>query len=83
MRGMEVILEKRFQRKLQDAIEQKGISQRELARRMGISSQLVGDYYHARKSPGLDMIERFAQALEVDPLNLLDEAGIEFLQPIG
>ena len=49
------------------------ISQRELARRMGVTEQFVSNYLHQTRSPGLVVIAKFATALGVDPAELLAE----------
>jgi transcriptional regulator with XRE-family HTH domain len=81
MWGMEVKLHKTFQRKLRDALKAKGWSQYRLAQELGIAPQAVGDYFHGRKCPGLDVVERFAKALDVDPWNLVDDQPLRILEP--
>lgn len=79
-----MVLEKVFVRKLQEALDIHGWSQAELARRMGVTRAMVNHYTSGSKSPGLDMIERFAIALEMEnPLNLLDEEPLKIRQPVG
>ena len=77
-----MILDQRFREKLADALRSRGCSQSELARRMNVSRQYVWKYLEGSSNPGLDVIEKFAAALDVDPLNLLDERKISFLSPI-
>jgi transcriptional regulator with XRE-family HTH domain len=72
MRGMEVILEKRFQSNLEHLLLDRGWSQSDLAREMGVSPQYVHKYLRGTNSPGLDVVERFAKALDIsDPVDLL------------
>jgi len=80
---MNVILEQRFRDKLLQALSANGISKSELARRMGTSPQYMSEYVHGRKSPGLDVLERFAFALHVEPANLIDENPIRLLTTIA
>lgn len=53
-------------------------SQTRLAEAMGATPQYVNDYLH-RKDPGLDVVQRFAKALEVDPGELLAQEEQEEL----
>lgn len=80
---MKLILQENFRRKLFEALHAKEWSQSDLAREIGVSRQLVGDYFHGRKSPGLDVVERFAKALDVDPWNLIDDQPLRIPMPIG
>ena len=70
---MTVLLEKRFVKRTTEALDQLGITQAELARRMHVSRAMVNQYLTGRSAPGLDVVERFASALELDPLELLAE----------
>ena len=71
-----MILERRFREKLQQAIDAHGWKQSDLARAMGVNRQYVSKYLRGHASPGLDVIQRFAEALHVDPVNLLDQRKI-------
>lgn len=66
-----MLLEKRFVTRTAEALDLLGITQAELARRMHVSRAMVNQYMNGSRSPGLDVVERFALALEVDPLDLL------------
>ena len=71
-----MILEKRFVERVTEALDLLGINQAELARRMDVSRAMVNQYLNGSRAPGLDVIERFAKALEVDPLSLLAEEKV-------
>jgi len=73
---MEVVLETRFRKRLREAIDAAGINQSELARRMHVTPALVSQYLSGHRSPGLDVVEKFAKALELNPLMLLDSEKI-------
>ena len=47
--------------------KQKGLSQEELAFRAGINRNYVGQIEREEKSPTVDMIEKLAATLDVDP----------------
>lgn len=51
--------------------KERGLSQEELAHRIGIDRNYVGMIERRENSPTIDMIERFARALKVEPLALL------------
>lgn len=70
---MHVILQERFQQRLGAMLAEKGMSQSELARRMGVPHSQVHKYLKGAHSPGLDMLERFCTALECDPFDLIGE----------
>ena len=50
---------------------ERGYSQEELAHRVGIDRNYVGMIERRKNSPTIDMIERLARALKVEPLALL------------
>jgi transcriptional regulator with XRE-family HTH domain len=75
-----VILHDRFRTKLALALQERGWSQSELARRMSMSQPNVGDYLHGRRCPGLDTVERFAIALGCEPENLIDDHPLRLIE---
>lgn len=66
-----MILQDRFVANVLRLIEEQQISKSELARRMEVGPAYVGNYLGMHKSPGLDVVERFARALKVSPELLL------------
>lgn len=79
---MYVILQERFQQHLQAALRDLGWTQAEFARRLGVSQQNVSKYFTGRCQPGLDVVEKFANVLELDdPMDLLKP--VEESQPVG
>lgn len=77
---MDVALQEQFRAKIRQALDAKGWSQSDLARAMGITPQAVGDYFHGRTCPSLNVVERFAEALAVEPANMLDKRPLKILQ---
>ena len=70
------VLIQRFQaavRRRLDAMPE--LNQSRLAERMGVPPSYVSMYVLGYKSPGLDVVERFAEALECDPGLLLQPAS--------
>lgn len=70
-------LHDRFQKKIKDALELNGMSQGDLAMKLGVSRQMVSQYVNGAIVPGLDVVERFSRALNLsDPASLLDDSEI-------
>lgn len=77
-----MILQEKFRKKVQLALTEKGWSQSDLARAMNVTRSVVSQYITGRIAPGLDVVEKFASALEVDPWNLVDDQPIRFCSTI-
>jgi transcriptional regulator with XRE-family HTH domain len=61
---------------LRDLLNERNVSQRELARRLGISAQAVNGWLNAGVTPTRDNVERIEDELAIDPRGwLLDVAG--------
>lgn len=58
---------------LKAALKKSGVSQVELARRLGMTPQAVGAYTNARRQPGYELILQIAAALELSPDVLVPE----------
>lgn len=56
---------------IQDLRRSRGLSQEELAHRADVSRGYMGKIENARFAASLDLLERIAQALNVDPVELL------------
>lgn len=65
-----------FQSRVREALRMRAINQSELARRMGVERSTVSQYLTGRNSPGFDVVERFAKALELRPSILVNENSI-------
>ena len=57
--------------KLQEAIKQSGLSQTEIAKKIGIGQQTVSEYLHGKSPPALDTFANLCAVLDVDPAELL------------
>ena len=67
-------LHDRFQKRVAEALEANSMSQEDLAQKLGCSRQNVSQYICGNRVPGLDMVERFAEALGIaDGKELLEE----------
>lgn len=62
-------------RNLKVARGKKGWSQARLAEAVSVSSAFVGEIEVGRKSPSLETLEAFANALDVAPFELLQDAS--------
>ncbi len=47
-------------------MDAQGLNQTQLAERMGVGHWYVHDYLNGRRSPGFEVVERFAKALGID-----------------
>lgn len=57
--------------RLIEAIRQSGLTQSELARRIGVKHQQISCYVKGQKLPALDTFANLCAALEVDPAYIL------------
>ena len=53
----------------------RGLSQEALADEVELAPTYVGQIERGQRNPTLDVVERFAQVLETDPLDLLKPTG--------
>ncbi|TWT49005.1 helix-turn-helix protein [Thalassoglobus neptunius] len=60
-----MVLQEEFRRIVKDELTRQGMSQSELARRMGISRPTVSQYLSGKFCPGLDVVENFFNALHI------------------
>lgn len=56
---------KDIQKRLRECIEQSGISQKEIAERIGVSAQTVSKYMRENIFPALDTFAKLCSVLEV------------------
>jgi transcriptional regulator with XRE-family HTH domain len=59
-----------FARNLRRIRQKRGLSQEELAHRVGINRNYVGMIERGENSPTVEMVERLCAVLEVDPVLL-------------
>lgn len=57
--------------KIIDAIKQSGLTQSELARRLGIGQQTVSEYLRGRSMPALDTLANLCALLDLDANDVL------------
>ena len=65
-----IILDK-IRERLIEAIKQSGLSQTEIAKRLGIKQPTVGQYLSGRAMPALDTFANLCEILELDPAYIL------------
>lgn len=56
---------------LQEAIKQSGLTQTELAKRLGIGQQTISEYLHSKSMPALDTFANLCAVLDLDPAEIL------------
>ncbi len=65
-----ITLEK-IRQKLIDEIKHSGLSQTEIARKVGIKQPTVGQYLSGRAMPALDTFAKLCALLDLDPAEIL------------
>lgn len=60
-----------IQEKLAEVIQQSGLSQSEIARRIGVKQSQISCYVHGKKMPALDTLANLCVVLDVDPGDIL------------
>jgi len=71
------MLDRRFRGILKAVRIDKGLSQSEVARRIGVKHATYHEIENGTSSPNLATIERIAKALELDPIELLEKKIVE------
>jgi transcriptional regulator with XRE-family HTH domain len=66
-----------FGRNVRQLRQDRGLSQEALADAVGLAVTYVGQIERGRRNPTLNVVERFAEVLKVDPLDLLKAPAIE------
>lgn len=74
-----------FGEKIVEIRKEKGISQKELAKRLGVSPVMVAHWEKGRRNPKLDTLAKIADALEVNLSRLYDgvylASDVSFFEP--
>ena len=60
-----------IQNKLSEAIEKSGMTQKEIAERIGVSRSQISCYLHNKKMPALDTLANFCKVLDVSADDIL------------
>lgn len=60
-----------IQDKISQAIKQSGMSQSDIAARVGIKQQQISCYLHKQKTPNLDTFANLCYVLDLDPAEIL------------
>lgn len=60
-----------FCRNVRDRLEQLGITQNELARRLKVDPSYISQILNGHRRPGIDSLQSFAKALSMDPADLI------------
>ena len=61
-----------FARNLTDILDEKGMSQRQLAKDSGVSAAMISEYVNKIRMPGLAAVVNIAYALDMDVSELID-----------
>lgn len=66
-----MIVQSQIQQRLAEAIRQSGMTQTEIAAKVGIKQPTVGQYLSGRSMPALDTFANLCAVLDVDPAYIL------------
>lgn len=66
-----MIVLKQIQEKIIQSIKESGLTQTELAKRLGIKQPTVGQYLSGRAMPALDTFANLCAILDLDPADIL------------
>ena len=69
--GERMITIEHIQKKLAEAIKESGMTQSELARRVGVKQAQISCYLHGKKMPALDTFANLCKVLDVDANDIL------------
>ena len=61
----------RIRKNLVEAIRQSGLTQNEIAKKLGTSQQAIGQYVSGRAMPALDTFANLCVVLDIDPADIL------------
>ncbi|MBQ3506411.1 MAG: helix-turn-helix transcriptional regulator [Clostridia bacterium] len=61
----------RIREKIIDAIKYSGMTQTQLAKKIGVCQQAIGQYLHQNKLPALDTFANLCLALDLDANDIL------------
>ena len=62
-----------IQKNIAEAISHSGMTQSEIARKIGVSQQTISHYVKGDKMPALDTFALLCEVLEVNPNDILSE----------
>lgn len=57
--------------KLQEGIKRSGMTQTEIAQKIGVCQQTIAHYLHQNKMPALDTFANLCAVLDLDPADIL------------
>ena len=66
-----MIVQSQIQERISEAIAESGMPQREIAKRLGVSQQMISNYKNGTKMPALDTFANLCAVLDADPAYLL------------
>ena len=66
-----MIVLKQIQEKIIQSIKESGLTQTELAKKLGIKQPTVGQYLSGRAMPALDTFANLCEILDLDPAEIL------------
>lgn len=67
-----------FSENLRKYIDRKGVTQRELAEVIGVSTSALNDWICAKKYPRIDKIERLAEYFGIKKSDLIEDHAVDY-----
>lgn len=71
-------LRKLFSRKLQECLQNSGLTMAELAKKIGVSQATISDWCNGKKAPRFDKIEQLAKFFNVSPTYFFNDEIVEY-----
>jgi len=65
--------------RLKEALKEKDLTQKDLARRTGISSAYISQLLQGKKTPTIKVVAKIAQALDLPPSYFVEETNVKVL----
>jgi len=74
MKPMSARIYTAFVENVRERMDDLGLSQKNLAERLGVTQSYVSQILSGHRRPGLDSLDDFARVLEIDPADLIRSA---------
>jgi transcriptional regulator with XRE-family HTH domain len=71
-------LRKLFSCKLQECLQNSGLTMAELAKKIGVSQATISDWCNGKKAPRFDKIEQLAKFFNVSPTYFFNDEIVEY-----
>lgn len=66
-----------FANNLKSCLQEKGVTQKEVAEALGLSQGALSDWMSLRRTPGMDRVQRLAEYFGVEMSDLVEEPSVK------